>query len=160
HVARSRACPLCCRAGRQLRSCTPSPVSRSQEDVPMTVVLDGPAFANDPPPTVRDGQASSSSSLLRSLREQAIVSPEHWEELTAPVGGELEACPTVVTLLDRLVELGLLTEYQAQRVRAGRSFGLVLGNYRVLDRLGAGGMGVVYRAEHRRMRRMVAVKVL
>src|SRR5262249_57824628 len=38
-------------------------------------------------------------------------------------------------------------------------FGLVLGNYRVLHRLGAGAMGVIYLAEHIEMRRQVAIKV-
>ncbi|MFN7208495.1 MAG: hypothetical protein ACK5UN_02045 [Planctomycetota bacterium] len=36
----------------------------------------------------------------------------------------------------------------------------VLGEYIILDRLGAGGMGQVYRARHRTMDREVAVKVL
>ncbi len=38
--------------------------------------------------------------------------------------------------------------------------GLVLGNYRVLDRIGTGAMGVVYKGEHIRMRQTVAIKVL
>jgi response regulator RpfG family c-di-GMP phosphodiesterase len=59
-----------------------------------------------------------------------------------------------------LVERGLLTDYQAGRIEAGTTFGLVMGNYRILDRLGAGGMGVVFRAEHIIMRRQVAIKVL
>jgi response regulator RpfG family c-di-GMP phosphodiesterase len=59
-----------------------------------------------------------------------------------------------------LVEDGLLTAYQANRVLAGTVHGLVLGNYRVIDRLGAGGMGVVFLAEHTMLRRRVAVKVL
>src|SRR5262249_40571343 len=37
---------------------------------------------------------------------------------------------------------------------------LTLGNYRVLDWLGAGGMGVVYKAEHIHMKQPVALKVL
>jgi len=36
----------------------------------------------------------------------------------------------------------------------------VLGNYTLLKLIGAGGMGHVYKAEHRRMKRMVALKVL
>jgi serine/threonine-protein kinase len=38
--------------------------------------------------------------------------------------------------------------------------GQVLGNYRLLELLGAGGMGRVFKAEHRRMKRQVALKVI
>ena len=41
-----------------------------------------------------------------------------------------------------------------------RSAALQIGNYDVLGRLGAGGMGTVFKARHRRMRRVVALKVL
>ena len=36
----------------------------------------------------------------------------------------------------------------------------MLGNYVILDKLGQGGMGLVLKAEHRRMKRLVALKVL
>jgi hypothetical protein len=61
---------------------------------------------------------------------------------------------------DALLADGLLTQYQMDRFLAGRIHGLVLGNHRVLDRLGAGGMGVVFLAEHVYMKRQVAIKVL
>ncbi len=59
-----------------------------------------------------------------------------------------------------LVRQKKLTVYQAQVVHQGRGKSLFLGNYVILDKLGQGGMGLVLKAEHRRMKRLVALKVL
>ncbi len=63
-------------------------------------------------------------------------------------------------LAKELVRLKKLTAYQAQQIYAGKGRTLVLGNYVILDKLGQGGMGLVLKAEHRRMKRLVALKVL
>jgi eukaryotic-like serine/threonine-protein kinase len=59
-----------------------------------------------------------------------------------------------------LVELGLLTRFQAERLLIGRTSGFILGQYKILDQLGRGGMGRVFKAEHQTMKRVVALKVL
>ncbi len=105
-------------------------------------------------------RVGSAQLLLQELLGSSLVLSEDWEQLPSNVRDELLECGETEDVLTRLVEHGLLTEYQARRIEAGTTFGLVLGNYRVLDRLGAGGMGIVFRAEHVRMRRQVAIKVL
>jgi serine/threonine protein kinase/formylglycine-generating enzyme required for sulfatase activity len=66
----------------------------------------------------------------------------------------------VQQLARALVQHGKLTKYQAQAVYEGKTKGLVFGEYVVLDKLGEGGMGVVLKAQHRRMKRLVAIKIL
>src|SRR5262245_41776934 len=59
-----------------------------------------------------------------------------------------------------LVRDGLLTHFQAEQLVAGKWRRFHIGKYKVLERLGSGGMGSVYLCEHKLMRRRVAVKVL
>src|ERR1035438_970253 len=104
--------------------------------------------------------ASRHQPLLNDLLTSSIVLTEDFEKLSTQIQDEIRNCSETQELLPLLVQHGLLTEYQAARVEAGTTYGLILGNYRVLDRLGAGGMGVVFKAEHVVMRRPVAIKVL
>ncbi|HQU42759.1 MAG TPA: serine/threonine-protein kinase [Pirellulales bacterium] len=59
-----------------------------------------------------------------------------------------------------LREAGLLTNWQCDKLLAGRHKGFLLGKYKLLDHLGTGGMSAVYLAEHVHMQRRVAIKVL
>jgi formylglycine-generating enzyme required for sulfatase activity/tRNA A-37 threonylcarbamoyl transferase component Bud32 len=63
-------------------------------------------------------------------------------------------------LAQALVAQGKLTDFQAKRLLTGNGESLVLGEYVLLDEIGAGGMGCVYKAEHRRMKRIVALKMI
>lgn len=102
---------------------------------------------------------SSAERLLQGLLASCIIRPRDWETLPSEIRLDL-AYLSEEEMLDQLVERQLLTKYQAGRILAGKTFGLVLGNYRVLSRLGAGGMGVVFKAEHLRLPRLVAIKLI
>ncbi|MBL8795918.1 MAG: serine/threonine protein kinase [Planctomycetia bacterium] len=59
-----------------------------------------------------------------------------------------------------LLKRNWLTPYQVNQLFQGQANGLVLGQYRLLERIGEGGMGQVFRARHQAMGRIVALKVI
>ncbi|HLW66465.1 MAG TPA: serine/threonine-protein kinase, partial [Gemmataceae bacterium] len=63
-------------------------------------------------------------------------------------------------LAEYLVQQGILTKFQAERILQGKAQGLVLGTYVLVDAVGQGSMGMVYRAQSRTDNRWYAVKVL
>ncbi|MCS7304286.1 MAG: protein kinase [Thermoguttaceae bacterium] len=77
------------------------------------------------------------------------------EELTAQ-----GRTATAEELRNHLVRQGRLTRFQASCLWEGKTQWLVFGEYIVLDKIGQGGMGMVLKAQHRRMDRLVAIKTL
>ncbi len=63
-------------------------------------------------------------------------------------------------LAEALVKADLLTNWQAEKLLAGKHRGFILGKYKLLGQLGKGGMSTVYLAEHILMRARRAIKVL
>lgn len=63
-------------------------------------------------------------------------------------------------LAEYLVEQDTLTAFQAERILNGKTQGLVLGPYVLLDAIGSGSMGQVYKASSKNDNLFYAVKVL
>jgi hypothetical protein len=125
------------------------------------------AASNAPP-------ASTSPSSADSAIRPAAVSLEQFAQSLSDcslmshdeVRAFIDALPTDQQPLDsealgrELVRAAKLTRFQALNLCQGKGNNLVMGEYLVLDKIGAGGMGQVFKAQHRRMQRIVALKVL
>jgi len=97
--------------------------------------------------------------LTESLISSGLMTADELREFRAQLPPQLRHL-SAESLARELVRFGKLTSYQAARICDGKPEGLVLGNNVIVDRIGAGGMGEVFKAEHRRMKRPVVVKVL
>lgn len=100
---------------------------------------------------------SSVATFLESLREAHLLKPGQWDEVAGSLHGRFTEAPVLAT---DLVGRGWLTEYQSEQILQGKGHELTLGQYLLLDRLGRGGMGEVFKARHQRLDRLVALKVI
>jgi phosphate ABC transporter phosphate-binding protein len=100
----------------------------------------------------------SREQFLQNLKDSGLSVAQNAQRLLA---SPTEAEETDgMALARRLVGAGELTSYQAEAVLEGRHSDLRIGAYEVLDLLGKGAMGTVYKARHLTMKRVTAVKVL
>lgn len=120
-----------------------------------TAVLDG----DEAKPMHKDQEIEIDSDLfLTKLSRIGVISREELEDLSASLANGNDTCDPR-DLAAQLVAEGKLTTYQASALLKGRP-DLLLDKYLILDLIGAGGMGMVFKAIHRPMNRTVAVKMI
>ncbi len=96
------------------------------------------------------------ASLVDALLRHQLLEPSQAAELTLLQG----RFPDARALAAELIRRDWLTPYQVNQLFLGRAADLVLGSYVLLQRLGEGGMGQVFKARHQKLGRVVALKLI
>ena len=93
------------------------------------------------------------------LRRSNLIDRGHLDQV---INEFLKKQPTAEppALAQFLVNQGVLSQFQAERLLQGKTQGLVLGPYTLIDALGSGSMGTVYKALSKTDNQWFAVKVL
>ncbi|MGB8853673.1 MAG: serine/threonine-protein kinase [Pirellulales bacterium] len=105
---------------------------------------------SDASPTIAD--------FLETVRKSGLLDAARLDEATAAWPDRSGPLPD--ELVQSLIDAELLTKWQTDQLRRGRHKGFVLGKYRLLRLIGAGGMSSVYLGEHTTLHSKVAIKVL
>ncbi len=102
---------------------------------------------------------TTTAELFELIRKSELLPAQRLDTfLVQATAATPSATPKEMAAL--FVAAGILTQFQADQFLQGKWRGFTIGKYRVLERLGAGGMGTVYLCEHVMVGRRVAVKVL
>ncbi len=93
------------------------------------------------------------------LRRSNLIDRGHLDQL---INEFLKKQPAAEppALAQFLVNQGILSQFQSERLLQGKTQGLVLGPYTLIDALGSGSMGTVYKALSKNDNKWYAVKVL
>jgi serine/threonine protein kinase len=121
------------------------------ESIPLAATVAGPAA-----PVA--GPIASVEALLDALRRIQLLSTAQLDQLRTE--GVLRSFLEPRALAQELLRREWLTAYQVNQLFLGRESDLGLGSYLLLEPLGQGGTGRVFKARHQGLNRIVAVKVI
>jgi serine/threonine protein kinase len=96
----------------------------------------------------------SAARLLEDLKQSGLLGPKELADLSHQGATEPSS------LARELMQRGWLTPYQVNQLLQGEGANLVLGPYQLLQHLGEGGAGQVFKARHVKMDRLVALKII
>jgi serine/threonine-protein kinase len=95
--------------------------------------------------------------FVDALRQHQVLEPIQLDALTSTAFARF-AAPKA--LANELLQRGWLTAYQINQLFRGRGQELMVGPYLLLERLGEGRTGIVFKARHRKQGHIAALKLI
>ena len=102
----------------------------------------------------------TAESFLTGVKQSGLTDPESVDTLIKALRGEGVDIGNATTIAAAMIAKGAITPWQSEKLLQGKFKGFILGRYKLLNLLGKGEMSSIYLAEHTRMKRKCAIKVL
>ena len=102
----------------------------------------------------------TAESFLTGVKQSGLAEPDAVDTLVKTLRGEGVDIGNAATIAEAMIAKGTITPWQSEKLLQGKFKGFILGRYKLLNLLGKGEMSSIYLAEHTRMKRKCAIKVL
>ena len=102
----------------------------------------------------------TAESFLTGIKQSGLAELEVIDTLLKTLRGEGVDIGNSAAVASAMIAKGIITPWQSEKLLQGKFKGFILGRYKLLNLLGKGEMSSIYLAEHTRMKRRCAIKVL
>lgn len=103
---------------------------------------------------------TSVEELLQLIRKSGMIDESKLSNYVQRREFTRNVPPDVRDFAEEMVRDGVMTYFQSEQFLLGKWRGFTIGKYKLLERVGVGGMGQVFLCEHMFMKKRVAIKVL